>query len=134
MACLGACSFFTNSIAHQTRQKLDYNKQCLAEGWSNLAGGFFQCLPGSGSLRANFLLFKVEGAGGFAKTTTFFQFEPDFSNMQYQNEMDDRCEPTVKARWYERVTAYQWLVLAIASAGWLLPSLLRCLFFGSWLI
>ncbi len=38
------------SIAHQTRQTLDYNKQCLAEGLANLTGGFFQSLPGSGSL------------------------------------------------------------------------------------
>src|SRR5580658_5554178 len=38
------------SIATYTRQQLDYNRQCLAEGLANLAGGFFQCLPGSGSL------------------------------------------------------------------------------------
>ena len=38
------------SIAHQTRQTLDYNRQCRAEGLANLVGGFFQCLPGSGSL------------------------------------------------------------------------------------
>jgi SulP family sulfate permease len=38
------------SIANQTRQPLDYNRQCLAEGLANLGGGFFQCLPGSGSL------------------------------------------------------------------------------------
>ena len=38
------------SIAHHTRQELDYNRQCLAEGLANLTGGFFQCLPGSGSL------------------------------------------------------------------------------------
>jgi len=38
------------SIAHQTRQKLDFNRQCLAEGLANLTGGFFQSLPGSGSL------------------------------------------------------------------------------------
>ena len=38
------------SISTYTRQPLDYNKQCLAEGVSNLVGGFFQCLPGSGSL------------------------------------------------------------------------------------
>lgn len=38
------------SIAHETRQPLDYNRQCLAEGAANLVGGFFQCLPGSGSL------------------------------------------------------------------------------------
>ncbi len=38
------------SIASYTRQPLDYNRQCLAEGVSNLVGGFFQSLPGSGSL------------------------------------------------------------------------------------
>jgi sulfate permease, SulP family len=38
------------SIANDTRQKLDYNRQCLAEGLANLVGGFFQSLPGSGSL------------------------------------------------------------------------------------
>lgn len=38
------------SIAHDTRQKLDFNRQCLAEGLANLTGGFFQSLPGSGSL------------------------------------------------------------------------------------
>ena len=40
----------SKAIATRTRQVLDYNKQCLAEGLANLAGGFFQCLPGSGSL------------------------------------------------------------------------------------
>lgn len=38
------------SIAAKTRLPLDYNRQCLAEGLANLGGGFFQCLPGSGSL------------------------------------------------------------------------------------
>jgi SulP family sulfate permease len=38
------------SIAGQTGQKLHYNRQCLAEGLANIGGGFFQCIPGSGSL------------------------------------------------------------------------------------
>jgi SulP family sulfate permease len=38
------------SIATYTRQPLDYNRQCLAEGVGNLVGGFFSALPGSGSL------------------------------------------------------------------------------------
>ena len=38
------------SISTYTRQRLDYNRQCMAEGLANLTGGFFQCLPGSGSL------------------------------------------------------------------------------------
>ncbi len=38
------------AIAHQTQQKIDYNRQIMAEGLANLGGGFFQSLPGSGSL------------------------------------------------------------------------------------
>jgi sulfate permease, SulP family len=38
------------AIAHKTRQPLDYNRQCLAEGLGNLVGGFFRCMPGAGSL------------------------------------------------------------------------------------
>jgi SulP family sulfate permease len=38
------------TLAARTHQPLDYNRQCLAEGIANLGGGFFQCLPGSGSL------------------------------------------------------------------------------------
>jgi SulP family sulfate permease len=46
------------SIANQTRQALDYNRQCLAEGLANLTGGFFQCLPGSGSLTRSAINFQ----------------------------------------------------------------------------
>jgi SulP family sulfate permease len=46
------------SIANQTRQSLDYNRQCLAEGLANLIGGFFQCLPGSGSLTRSAINFQ----------------------------------------------------------------------------
>jgi SulP family sulfate permease len=38
------------AIAAVTRQKLDLNQQCLSEGVANLAGSFFTCMPGSGSL------------------------------------------------------------------------------------
>ncbi|TBW35515.1 SulP family inorganic anion transporter [Siculibacillus lacustris] len=38
------------AIAHQSRQELDYNRQCIAEGIGNLVGGFFRCMPGAGSL------------------------------------------------------------------------------------
>ena len=46
------------SIANTTRQPLDYNRQCLAEGLANLTGGFFQCLPGSGSLTRSAINFQ----------------------------------------------------------------------------
>jgi SulP family sulfate permease len=47
------------SLAAQTRQTLDYNRQCLAEGLANLSGGFFQCMPGSGSLTRSAINFQA---------------------------------------------------------------------------
>jgi SulP family sulfate permease len=38
------------AIASRTGQKLDINQQCLSEGAANMAGSFFHCMPGSGSL------------------------------------------------------------------------------------
>jgi sulfate permease, SulP family len=38
------------ALAARTRQPLDYNRQCLAEGIANLGAGLFRCMPGSGSL------------------------------------------------------------------------------------
>ena len=54
------------SIAHKTRQPLDYNRQCLAEGLANLAGGFFRCLPGSGSLSRSAINFQAGAATRFS--------------------------------------------------------------------
>ena len=45
-------------IAFQTRQRLDYNRQCLAEGLANLGAGFFHCMPGSGSLTRSAINFQ----------------------------------------------------------------------------
>ena len=38
------------AISYKTGEPLDFNRQCLAEGIGNLAGGFFRCMPGAGSL------------------------------------------------------------------------------------
>jgi SulP family sulfate permease len=38
------------SIAARSGHRLDINQLCLGEGLANVAGGFFQCMPGSGSL------------------------------------------------------------------------------------
>ena len=46
------------AIAYQTQQKIDYNRQIMAEGLANLAGGFFQSLPGSGSLSRSAINFQ----------------------------------------------------------------------------
>jgi SulP family sulfate permease len=50
------------SIAARTHQALDYNKQALAEGLSNVGGGFFQCMPGSGSLTRSAINFHAGAA------------------------------------------------------------------------
>jgi sulfate permease, SulP family len=47
------------AIAYQTQQKIDYNRQIMAEGLANLAGGFFQSLPGSGSLSRSAINFQA---------------------------------------------------------------------------
>ena len=54
------------SIANETRQPLDFNRQCLAEGIANLAGSFFRCLPGSGSLSRSAINFQAGGATRFS--------------------------------------------------------------------
>lgn len=62
------------SIAIQTREPLDYNRQCLAEGLANLGGGFFQCMPGSGSLTRSSINFQAGAvsrwSGVFAAAAT----------------------------------------------------------------
>ena len=50
------------SISNRTREPLDYNRQCLAEGIANLAGGFFRCLPGSGSLTRSAINYQAGAA------------------------------------------------------------------------
>jgi len=37
-------------LAAKSGEKFDLNQQCLSEGVANLAGSFFHCIPGSGSL------------------------------------------------------------------------------------
>jgi SulP family sulfate permease len=69
------------SIAARTRQPLDYNWQCLAEGVANIGGGFFQCMPGSGSLTRSAINFQagavsrlsgILAAGAVALTVVLF--------------------------------------------------------------
>ncbi len=47
------------SISTYTRQPLNYNRQCLAEGVGNVVGGFFEALPGSGSLTRSAINFQA---------------------------------------------------------------------------
>ncbi len=58
------------AIANQTRQPLDFNRQCLAEGIANLTGSFFQCLPGSGSLSRSAINHQAGAATRFSGVLT----------------------------------------------------------------
>jgi sulfate permease, SulP family len=58
------------SIAADSGQSLDFNRQCLAEGIANLAGGFFRCLPGSGSLSRSAINYQSGGATRFVGVIT----------------------------------------------------------------
>jgi sulfate permease, SulP family len=54
------------AIAYQTQQQIDYNRQIMAEGLANLTGGFFQSLPGSGSLSRSAINFQSGGSTRFS--------------------------------------------------------------------
>lgn len=54
------------AIANQTGQMFDFNRQCLAEGLASLAGGFFRCLPGSGSLSRSAINFQAGATTRFS--------------------------------------------------------------------
>jgi SulP family sulfate permease len=58
------------AIAYQTRQPLDFNRQCMAEGIANLTGAFFQCLPGSGSLSRSAINFQSGAVTRFSGVLT----------------------------------------------------------------
>ncbi len=58
------------SIANQTGQVLDYNRQCLSEGFANLGGGFLQSLPGSGSLSRSAINFQAGAKTRFSGAIT----------------------------------------------------------------
>lgn len=54
------------ALAAETREPLDYNRQCLGEGIANLGGGLFQCMPGSGSLTRSSINFVAGAATRFS--------------------------------------------------------------------
>jgi len=58
------------AIAHKSRQELDYNRQCIAEGIGNLVGGFFRCMPGAGSLSRTAINYQVGAVSRFSGIVT----------------------------------------------------------------
>ena len=61
---------FPDDGTQYTALPLDYNRQCLAEGVANLVGGFFRCLPGSGSLSRSAINFQAGAATRFSGVVT----------------------------------------------------------------
>ena len=58
------------AIAYKTRQKLDFNRQCLAEGVGNLVGAFFRGMPGSGSLSRSAINYQAGAVSKFSGVFT----------------------------------------------------------------
>lgn len=54
------------AIAHKSGQELDYNRQIMAEGVGNLVGGFFQAMPGAGSLSRTAINYQAGAVSRFA--------------------------------------------------------------------
>jgi SulP family sulfate permease len=54
------------SIAARTRQRLDFNRECLAQGLANVGGAFFHCMPGSGSLTRSAIDYQAGGISRLA--------------------------------------------------------------------
>jgi sulfate permease, SulP family len=54
------------AIAYQSGQKIDYNRQIMAEGLANLTGGFFQAVPGSGSVTRSPINFQAGAVTRFS--------------------------------------------------------------------
>ena len=54
------------AIAAQTRQRIDANRELLAQGLSNIAGSFFQSFPVSGSFVRSTVTLRAGGQTGFA--------------------------------------------------------------------
>ena len=54
------------SIASRTREPIDYNRQCLAEGLANVGGSLFHCMPGSGSLTRSAINYQAGAVSRFS--------------------------------------------------------------------
>jgi SulP family sulfate permease len=54
------------TLAERSGQKLDVSQQCLSEGLANVAGGFFSCMPGSGSFTRSNLNLEAQAATQWA--------------------------------------------------------------------
>lgn len=134
------------SIASKTGQKLDMNQQCLSEGVANMAGSFFQCFPGSGSLTRSYINHLsgaatqwsgVISAVGVAATILFFaplaQYVPKAALAAVLVLTAARMNDFKLLRYYFDATRFdRWILIATALSA-ILISVEFCILIGVFL-
>ena len=136
----------SKSIASKTGQKLDMNQQCLSEGLANMAGSFFRCFPGSGSLTRSFINHSsgaatqwsgVISALGVAATilvlAPFAQYIPKAALAGVLILTAARMNDLKTLRYYLTATSFdRWIVIATAVSA-ILISIEFCILIGVFL-
>jgi len=134
------------SIASKTGQKLDMNQQCLSEGVANLAGSFFRCFPGSGSLTRSYINHTsgaatqwsgVFSALGVAVTilllAPFAQYIPKAALAGVLILTATRMNDLKTLKYYFNATKFdRWILIATASSA-ILISVEFCILIGVFL-
>ena len=136
----------SKSIAAKTGQKLDMNQQCLSEGLANMAGSFFRCFPGSGSLTRSYINHSsgaatqwsgVISALGVAATilvlAPFAQYIPKAALAGVLILTAARMNDFKTLKYYLTATSFdRWIVIATALSA-ILISIEFCILIGVFL-
>lgn len=131
------------SIALVTGQRLDLNQQCLSEGAANLAGSFFRCIPGSGSLTRSALNQQagaktqwsgVVSAVAVAATMMLFapyaRFIPRAALAALLMLTAARMVNLKELRYYVRVSRFDAVVVAVTAISAIAISIEFCVLVG----
>lgn len=136
----------SKSIATKTGQKLDMNQQCLSEGLANIAGSFFRCFPGSGSLTRSYINHTsgaatqwsgIISALGVAATILVFapfaQYIPKAALAAVLILTASRMNDFKTLRYYIKATKFdRWILIATALSA-ILISIEFCILIGVFL-
>jgi SulP family sulfate permease len=131
------------SIAAKTGQKLNMNQQCLSEGLANIAGSFFRCFPGSGSLTRSYINHTsgavtqwsgVFSAVGVAMTILVLaplaQYIPKAALAGVLILTATRMTDLSALRYYWKATRYDALILTATALSAVLISVEFCILIG----
>ncbi len=134
------------SIAAKTGQKLDMNQQCLSEGVANMAGSFFRCFPGSGSLTRSYINHTsgaatqwsgVFSAIGVALTILFLapyaEYIPRAALAGVLLLTATRMVDLSSLKYYWRATRFDALILTATALSAVLISIEFCILIGVFL-